>query len=439
MQVSLEVLEGLQRRLTVQLPSKDVDSEVARRLQDLGRRVRLSGFRPGKVPLKVVKRRFGDSVRDEVAQELIEKHFVQAVNQEKLRPAGGPQIHAHRPKEGEDYEFQAIFEVYPELAVQGVESLQVKRPVAEVTESDVEEMLEKLRKQRQSWNSVERPASDGDRVTIDFRGTLEGDSEPFEGGTGEAVPVVIGSGGFIPGFAAQLEGAIAGEERQISVTFPDNYQAERLAGRAAVFAVEVKSVESAQLPDLDDEFAREFGVEEGGLEQLRKELRSNLERELATASRRSLKGRVMQGLLESNQVELPKVLVEGEIRSLAAQSGLLPEGEEGQSAPLADELRERLQEPAQKRVSLGLVVAEIVRINDLRPEPTRVEAELERIAASYQRPDEVKEWYRGNAQAMESLRAMALEEQVVDWVLERCQVVEDPSSFSALTNAGGGA
>ncbi len=432
MQVSVEVLEGLQRRLTVQVPSNDIQGEVERRLRDLSRRVRLDGFRPGKVPMKVLKRRFGQSVLAEVTQEVIEKSFVDAVSREQLRPAGGPRIHAHQPKEGEDYSFQATFEVYPEISVQGIDSIAIKRPVASVSDTEVEEMLDRLRRQRQTWHPVERSAEQGDRVVIDFKGVLEGESEPFPGGTGEDLPVVLGSGGLIPGFEDKLRGANAGDERRFSLTFPEGYQAEALAGKVAEFGVKVNAVEASELPELDEQFARAFGIEDGSLERLRSELRANLERELAQAVRRNLKEQVMHALHEANQVDLPKVLVEQEVRALATQTGALPADAEA-SAPVPSEVRERVEGGAQRRVGLGLVVAEIVRSNHLKPDPSRIEAELDRLAASYERPDEVKQWYRQNQRAIESLRAMVLEDQVVDWVLERCRVEDKPTTFAEVT------
>lgn len=432
MQVSVEVLDGLQRRLTVQVPSNDIQGEVDRRLRDLSRRVRLDGFRPGKVPMKVLKRRFGDSVLNEVTQEVIEKSFVDAVSQERLRPAGGPHIHAQPPKEGEDYSFQATFEVYPEFSVQGLESIVVKRPVAHVSDEDVDAMLERLRRQRQSWHAVERPAETGDRVVIDYKGVLEGESEPFHGGTGEDLPVVLGSGNLIPGFEDELHGVNAGAERRFSLSFPESYQVQDLAAKRAEFEVKVKAVEGAELPELDEEFARAFGIEDGDLERLRSELKASLERELEQAVRRRLKSQVMQALFEANQVDLPRVLVEQEVRALAKQSGALPTDADAM-APIPEEARERLEGSAGRRVGLGLVIAEIVRSHDLKPDTSRVEAELDRLAVSYEQPEQVKHWYRQNEQAMESLRAMVLEDQVIDWVLERCQVEDEPTTFAEVT------
>lgn len=435
MQVSVEILDGLQRRLTVQVPSDDIDAEVARRLRDLSRRVRLDGFRPGKVPLKVVKRRYGESVLQEVTQELIEKRYTEALTQEQLRPASGPKIHVQRPREGEDYKVEATFEIYPELDLRGVETLRVKQPSASVTEADVEEMLQKLRQQRQTWHPAQRPAVAGDRVTIDFRGTLEGESEPFPGGSGEGLLLIIGGGGVIPGFSEQLIGAESGEERQLSLTFPGDYRPPELAGRAASFQVSVKAVEAGELPQVDAELARSFGVEDGSVDELRSELRANLERELTLAVRRNVKEQVLLGLLQANPVPLPNVLVEGEIRSLARQADALPQAQDDGPAALDDELRARFRAAAEQRVALGLLMTEILRRSELKPDPARVHAEIERIAASYQRTDEVKEWYRRSNEAMRSVSAMVLEDQVVDWVLERCQVEEQPSTFAELTRS----
>jgi trigger factor len=431
MQVSVEVLEGLERRMTVQVPAEKIDSEVQRRLQDLTQRVRLDGFRPGKVPMKVIKRRYGAAVREEVANELVQSTFFEALSQEKLRPAGGPDIDVTSAEEGGDYEYLATFEVYPEIEVAGVESVEVKRPVAQVVDADVDRMVEKLRKQRTIWNTTPRTAEDGDQVTIDFKGFL-GD-EVFEGGQGEDMPVVIGTDQLIPGFEDHLKGLAAGEEKSFSVTFPDTYPNHALAGRDARFEVTVKDVAEAELPPLDDDFAKSFGVDEGGTEKLRSELRDNMSRELDQAVRAQLKQQVMDGLLAANEVSLPTALVDREILNMSNQAEPAETDDHPQTT-VTDDLRERYGAHASRRVSLGLIVAELVSANDIQPDQDEITARIDGIATTYQDPEQVRGWYRQNQQAMEGVRAMVLEDQVVAWVLERARISDEPTSFDAVMN-----
>lgn len=427
MQVSVEELGGLERRLTVQLPAARIEQEIEQRLQDLSRRVKLDGFRPGKVPLKVVKRMYGGQVRQEVLGELMQSSFQEAVSGQNLRPAAGPQISPSAAAEG-DFAYAATFEVLPEFELQGFEGIAVERPVAEVSDADIDSMLETLRKQRTVWTPVERPAQTGDRVTVSFEGTIDGVA--FPGGKGDDVPVVLGAGGMLPDFENGLIGIAAGEAREIAVSFPEGYHAQELAGRTARFALNAGVVAEPSLPPVDEEFAKAFGVEDGSVESLRAALRDNMTRELGQGIKTRVKKQVMDALLAANPIELPKVLVTEEIDRIAQQAGF-PAASAGNAE--ADKIKEGVfAEEARRRVALGLLISRLVVQEKLTADPARVVEQLTTMASTYQDPNEVMQWYLKNPQAMEGLRALALEDTVVDWVLARASVTEQPSTFDAV-------
>ncbi|MFO1356992.1 trigger factor [Plasticicumulans sp.] len=427
MQVSVEELGGLERRLTVQLPAARIEQEIEQRLQDLSRRVKLDGFRPGKVPLKVVKRMYGGQVRQEVLGELMQSSFQEAVSGQNLRPAAGPQISPSAAAEG-DFAYAATFEVLPEFELQGFEGIAVERPVAEVSDADIDSMLETLRKQRTVWTPVERPAQTGDRVTVSFEGTIDGVA--FPGGKGDEVPVVLGAGGMLPDFENGLIGIAAGEAREIAVSFPEGYHAQELAGRTARFALNAGVVAEPSLPPVDEEFAKAFDVEDGSVESLRAALRDNMTRELGQGIKTRVKKQVMDALLAANPIELPKVLVTEEIDRIAQQAGF-PAASAGNAE--ADKIKEGVfAEEARRRVALGLLISKLVVQEKLTADPARVVEQLTTMASTYQDPNEVMQWYLKNPQAMEGLRALALEDTVVDWVLARASVTEQPSTFDAV-------
>ena len=427
MQVSGEERGGLERRLTVQLPAARIEQEIEQRLQDLSRRVKLDGFRPGKVPLKVVKRMYGGQVRQEVLGELMQSSFQEAVSGQNLRPAAGPQISPSAAAEG-DFAYAATFEVLPEFELQGFEGIAVERPVAEVSDADIDSMLETLRKQRTVWTPVERPAQTGDRVTVSFEGTIDGVA--FPGGKGDEVPVVLGAGGMLPDFENGLIGIAAGEAREIAVSFPEGYHAQELAGRTARFALNAGVVAEPSLPPVDEEFAKAFGVEDGSVESLRAALRDNMTRELGQGIKTRVKKQVMDALLAANPIELPKVLVTEEIDRIAQQAGF-PAASAGNAE--ADKIKEGVfAEEARRRVALGLLISRLVVQEKLTADPARVVEQLTTMASTYQDPNEVMQWYLKNPQAMEGLRALALEDTVVDWVLARASVTEQPSTFDAV-------
>jgi trigger factor len=424
MQVSVETTSGLERRMTVGIPADRIENEVNKRLQQTAKRARVDGFRPGKVPMSVIRKRFGASAHQEVIGEVIQSSFYEAIMQEKLNPAGAPSVEPKSMEAGKDFEYVATFEVYPEVTLAGFEAISVERPESEVTEADVDTMLETLRKQNTRFEAVERAAENGDQVTIDFVGKIDG--EAFQGGTANGSNLVLGSGRMIPGFEEGLVGAKAGDSLTLKVTFPEDYQNLDLAGKAAEFETTVQAVAAPALPELNDEFFAQFGVNEGGLEGFRAEVRKNMERELRQAIKTKVKGQVMDGLLKTNTVEVPKALISNEIDRLREQAVQQFGGANIQASQLPAEL---FEEQAKRRVSLGLIVAEVVKQNDIKPDNDRVRAMVEELASAYQEPEQVINWYYQNEQQLGEIQSVVLEEQVVDTVLQKAQVTDKKVAY----------
>ena len=421
MQVSVEAGEGLKRKVTVQVPSETIDSEVTNRLKSLQGRVKIDGFRPGKVPLQVVKQRYGQQVLQEVAGEIMENSFRDALNQENLRPAGEPVINAPTIKSGQPLEFTASFEVYPEVALSPVSDLKVTRYNASVQDVDIDNMLETLRKQSAKWNEVERAAEDGDRVTVDFVGTVDG--VEFEGGSATSVPLVLGSGSMIPGFEEQVKGLSKGGNGTVKVTFPEDYQAEHLQGKAAEFAVTVNLVEAPELPAVDDEFAKAFGIAEGGLDKLKQDIRANMERELENKIRAEVKNSVMDQLASANPMEIPDAIVQQEAETMKAQA----ESQQGSNLPLESYLDE-----ARRRVLLGMLLAESIKISGIQVNPETVRERIETISKDYEDPAEVVRYYQSNPQLLRSVETLVMEDMVVDWIVSQADVTVVEKSFDEL-------
>jgi trigger factor len=418
MQVTIETTGALERKMTVQLPVEDFQQEVQKRLQDTARRVRLPGFRPGRVPMKEVQRRFGAGVRQEVAGELMQRTVFQAMAQESLRPAGQPNLDWVSEHDDSQFAYAATFEVFPEINLSDLGDCTVEQPEADVTEGDIDTMIERLREQRKTFVESEgRAAEEGDEITVDFTGYLG--EEAFEGGAAEDAKIVIGSGRMIPGFEEGLKGLKAGEEKRLAVTFPEDYGNEALKGQAAEFAITVKSVAQAELPALDEAFFTQFGVEDGELDSFRAEVRSNMERELRNAVRTRVKNQVMDALADKHEVALPHAMVHEEIHrmqhDMARQFG-------GQGMDPHQLPAELFRAQAERRVKLGLLMAHIVDTEALTADEARVEAMLEDIAAPYDEPEQVKSWYHGNEEQMNQLRNAAVEDQVIDWLLEKMAV-----------------
>ncbi len=432
MQVSVETTSGLERRLTVGIPAEQVDQEVNKRLQEASKTVRINGFRPGKVPMSVVKKRFGGGVRQEVLGDVINRSYSDAITQEKLRPAGQPSIEPKQMDAGKDVEFIATFEVYPEITLNGVDGVEVESLSAEIGDTDVDEMIETLRKSQAKWIEAdeEKVAEDGDRVLIDFKGTKDG--EAFEGGTAEDQRLVLGSGHMIEGFEAGLVGVKSGDEKVLNLTFPDDYQAEDLQGAAVEFAVTVKGIEVQELPEVNDEFFAAFGVSEGGEEQFRKEVRENMENEKEKAAKGNLKNQIFDALVSANEVEVPKALVSNEINALRNQTAQ-------QYGQLSDKIDlstifpdTMFEEQAKRRTHLGLLVSEVVSEKSLKADKDKVKAMVENLASTYEDPQSVVNYYFGNEQLLAGVEAAVLEEQVVEVLLESASVTEKTIPYKEL-------
>ena len=424
MQVSVETTSGLGRRMTVQIPAEQMDQQVDSKLQQLTRSVRLDGFRPGKVPLSVVKKRYEHQVREETAAELIASTYEQALQQENLKPAGEPNIEQTRNHSGEELEYIAVFDVYPEVEIPDLGALQIERPLAEVADTEIDQMLDKLRRQRMTWTKVERAAADGDRVEIDFEGTVDG--QAFSGNAAKNVPLELGSGSMIPGFEDQLIGVSAGDSKTIDVTFPEDYGSAEVAGKAAKFDITVHSVSEPALPELDDEFARAFGVGDGGLDALREEVRKNMRRELDAAIKNRIKSQVFDALLEKAALDVPASLLDSEI------DALIKKDSEGADA---GGNRGRYEDEARRRVALGLLISEIIQRNQLAIDPDRVRETIEEMAQSYENPEEVVQWYYSNQEMLTGVQTLIMEETVVNWVVDQAQVEEKSTTFEELMQA----
>lgn len=425
MQVSVETTTGLERRLTVGVPAEKIDTAVDAKLKDAAKQVRLDGFRPGKVPMREVKRRFGKSIREEVIGEVVSNSFYDAVTKESLNPAGYPQIERTKDAPGEDFEFVATFEVYPEIQVQGLDKISVVRPNAEIQDADVDNMIERLREQRAQFEEVDRACETGDQVNIDFLGTKDG--EAFEGGTAEGQDLVLGSGSMIPGFEDGIVGMSKGEEKTIDVTFPEDYHSEELKGQAVQFKITVNNVQAKSLPEVNEEFIKQFTQKESTLDEFRVEVRQNMERELNNAIKNKVKKGVMDGVLENNEVEVPKALIDSEIerqrQQMVQQFG---GGAQFDASMLPAELFEA---QATRAVKLALVLGELIKDKEIKADADRVRSTIEEMAQPYENPEQVVSWYYENEQMLQQVEAMVLEDQVVDAILEQATVTDESMSY----------
>jgi trigger factor len=427
MQVSLVATQGLERRLEVTVPGELVTRRVDQRLKDLARTARLKGFRPGKVPFAVVRKQYGEQVHSEAVSDLVQKSFAEAVNQEKLRPIGDPRIEPLQVQPGAELRYAAVFEVMPEIALQPFAELSVERPVVEVSEAEIEAMIESLRRQRPVFTAVERPAAETDRVTVALEGRIEG--EIFPGGKVDELKVVLGAGSVLPELDAALRGMRAGEEKEVPARFPDDYGAQAVAGKDAVFKLWPKRIEAQSLPELDGAFLGEFGVAEGGIEEFRAQVRASMEREAATVAQQRVREQLLEALHKGNPLELPRTLVEDQIRELQVQVLRRMGVQKIEQLPP----REPYEEPARKRVALGLIIGEIVRANGIRVDRGRVEERLNAVAAGYPEPETVRRQYLQSRDAMAQLESAVLEDQALDWLQSQVRVTDKPTSFSDLT------
>jgi trigger factor len=423
MQVSVENTSALERRMTIGVPAERIEAEVNKRLQQTARNAKIAGFRPGKVPMSVIRQRYEADARQEALGNVIQASFYEAVVEQKLNPAGAPAVEPKVFEKGKDLEYIATFEVFPEFAVAGFESIAVERLSADVQDSDLDNMLEILRKQNVRYEAADRAAANDDQVTIDFVGKVDG--EAFAGGSATGTQLVLGSGRMIPGFEDGLVGAKAGEERVLNLTFPENYQNLDLANKAAEFTVTVTAVAAPTLPELNEAFFNQFGIKETGIDGFRTEVRKNMERELRQAIKTKVKNQVMDGLVEGNPIEVPKSLLSNEVDRLRVQA---VQQFGGNIKP--DQLpAELFEEQAKRRVVLGLIVAEVVKQHDLKPDEARVRELIQEMASAYQEPEQVVAWYYKNDQQLNEVRSVVLEEQVVDTVLQKAKVTDKAVSY----------
>jgi len=430
MQVSLTATGGLERRLEVAIPAAEIDGEVAQRLNKISRTARLKGFRPGKAPLAVIRQQYGEQVHGEVINDLMRSSFSEAVAREKLNPAGGPRIEPIAMGPGSDLKYAAVFEVLPEVRLNPVAALAVEKPVASVSDSDLDAMLDTLRKQRPVFNEVTRGAAANDRVTVDFTGTIDG--VEFEGGAGNAVPIVIGAGRVMKEFEDALIGAKAGENREFNATFAGDHTNPKLAGKQAIFKVTVGKVEEQLPARLDEAFAKSFGIADGNLESLRNEVRANMERELNESIRQKMRAQVLEGLFTQNPLELPRQLVEETIQELQVEMLRRAGVRDAKQLPP----REPFEQPARRRVALGLLMSELVRSAGIKVSREAVQEKLNELASSYSNPEEVRRTYLQNPEMMRQIESQVLEQQAIDWALGQAKVTEKPTSFSELTKFG---
>jgi len=425
MQVSIESSTGLERQLKIGVPADRIENEVTQRLQKATKTVSIKGFRKGKVPLKVVKQQFGKGVRQEVIGEIVNSSFYEAISQEKLQPVGQPRIDDINDSEGQDLEYLAVFEVYPEIALADLAKVAVTRPVTDLSDADVDKMIDVLRNQQATFEASDKPAVEGDQVNIDYVGTKGG--EEFAGGKAEGQDLVLGSNSMIPGFEDGLMGVSAGDEKVLKLKFPKDYHAEELKGAKVEFAVVVNSVSSKHLPEMDDEFFKLYGVSGGGEEKFREDVRNNMERELRNAIRNKIKNRVMSQLFDLNQVELPSALVANEITQLKQQ--MVQQFGGGQQIDLSMLPDDMFRDKAERRAALGVIVSEIVKVEEITPDEDSVRERINEIASTYEQPKEVVDYYYSQQELLSSVEGVVLEDQVTELVLSKAKVTDEECSY----------
>jgi trigger factor len=430
MRVSVESGKGLKRKLKIQLPAEQFDKAFDARLKSIAKTAKLAGFRPGKVPLKVIKQKYGASVKEEILNDLVQRSYGQAIAEAKLKPAGLPQIDAKPAKPGQDVEYTASFEVYPEIKLGDLQKLKIQQPVVEIQADDIEKMLDKLRQQRAEWVEVQRPARDGDRLRIDFEGTIDG--ETFEGGSAQNISLVLGKGQMIEGFEEQLVGINPAAERIIKVKFPKDYPKSELQGKKAEFKILCHAVAEQKLPEINEDFIKSYGVSEGGVDALKKELRQHMERELAENSRSYVKRQLMDGLLEMHKVELPDVMVDQEIQQMQQQALQRMGMPTGAAAHLP---RHLFEEKARRRVALALLFAKITEDKKIKVASGAIKARIEQIASQYEQPEQVVQYYMSNKNLFRQVESMVIEDQIIGDLLEQAKTSKQDMRFSELIEA----
>ena len=434
MQTSVEKTSAIGRKMSVVVPAEQIESAVQSKLKQLSKQVKVQGFRPGKVPMKIVEQQYRGTATNDVLGDVIQTSLQEALTKEDITPAVQPDIIPERLEKGEDFTYVANFDVYPEFAKKDLKGVKITKPESEVTEEDVDKVIENMRKQQITWNEVKRKAKKGDRVIVDFAGSVDG--EAFDGGTSEDYPVVIGEGQMLPDFEKGLTGMKAGDSKDIDVQFPEDYQ-ESLAGKKAVFKIDAKTVSESALPEVNEEFIKSFAIESGSVDDLRSEVRKNLETNLESTLTSTLRQNTFDALLEQNDIELPLKMVQEEAGRIAqeeknkmVQQGLDPKMLEN----FPDPEFEVLKPQAEKRVELGLLMMEIIRDNDIKPDEKRVKERVETMASSYEEPKEFIDYYMSNQQALAQVQSIILEEQVVDFLIENADVKVEKVAASELLN-----
>ena len=429
---NVETLEGLERRVSMTLPAKDIERQVDERLKQLARNIRMPGFRPGKVPMKIVAQTYGPQVRSEVLSDAVQKAFTDAVKEANLKVAGFPRIEKKDGADNAALEFSATFEVYPEVKLGDLAGVTLERPQVSVDDAAVEKTIGILRKQRTRFVLVERPAKEGDRLTVDFEGTIDG--QPFAGGSARDFAFTLGAGRMLPEFDAAARGMSTGEAKTFELTFPEDYHGKEVAGKRASFQLTLKKLEEPQLPELDAEFAKTLGIADGDLDKMRQEIRANVERETAKRVEARVKSQVLQVLLDATPLELPKSLIQMEAQQMVERAGadLRARGLKPEQVPLDPAA---FEQTAKRRVALGLIIGELSRAENLQPKPAEVRAVIEQEAQTYESPAEVVKWFYMQPQRLSEMEGVALEANVVKWVLSKAKVEDKPMPFDDLMGA----
>jgi trigger factor len=425
MEVTVETTEGLERRMTVSIPDSDIESQVEKRLRSIAKTARMEGFRPGKVPFKMISRQYKGQVTAEIMGDLVQSTFGEALGKEELHPAGGPTLQSQDLKDDNIFEYTVTFEVYPEIEIKDLDKIKVERPAVEISDEDIEKMIETLRQQRATWNEVERASQKDDRIVVGFEGKIDG--EVFDGGSTQGMPMVLGAGTMLSDFEDNLLGMSAGEEKTFNVKFPDDYHGDAVAGKTAEFTAKVDSVSEPVLPEIDDEFIKAFGVEEGGVEQLRSDIRDNMQRELDSAVRSQVKNQIMDGLLEKNEFDIPNAMVDEEIERL--RESTIEDMKRAGNSESPDMPASIFEDQARRRISLGLMVAELVKTNDIKLDNDKFEEEITTIAATYEQSAAVEQAYRSKPELKQGVEAVVIENQVVDVLLDQVDLTDVKKGF----------
>ena len=433
MQVSVETLKGLERKVTVSVPSEKVEEEVGLRLRNLARKAKVDGFRPGKVPMNVVVKRFSDSVRQEVARDMVQSTLYEALTSNELVPAGAPYVEPEQVELGKDFKYTAVFEIYPEVSVNELNKAEVEIIHSAVKDADVKNMLEKLREQNKDWKETSRAVAMGDKVIMDFQGFLN--DVLCEGGSAESYELTLGSGAMIPGFEEGLVGAVIDKQFDIQVNFPKDYGHQELAGQEALFKVTVKTVMEGHLPEFNDAFAEKFNIKEGGVEALKKDIEQNMVRELDRRLSSMNREKIFDKLLETNKFDLPLALIDQEIAHLKHEMFHRVFGHEhSENEQIPDFPRALFEEQANRRVHLGLLFSEYVKKHEMAVDKTRVDAMIEKLASAYESPDELRSWYQGNKERLAEIEALVMEEMVSEKILEDAKVVKKTVDYDTVMN-----